>query len=77
LFEKGEETGRLPALYDDGTKVSGGRMRRVDIVKGFGLDERFAKTAAEADGGGNAAAAAEAKAAAVGAPKGNAAKKKD
>jgi hypothetical protein len=28
---------------EDGNKVSGSRMRRVDIVKGFELDVRYAK----------------------------------
>ena len=51
LFEKrGEERGRLPRLYDDGSRMTGSRMRRVDLVKGFELDVRYAKTrTADAD----------------------------
>jgi hypothetical protein len=46
LISGGEERLRLPEVYGDGTrvKVPVQRMRRVDIVKGFGLEERYAKT---------------------------------
>ena len=46
LISGGEERLRLPEVYDDGTRVKFPvqRARRVDIVKGFGLEERHAKT---------------------------------
>ena len=46
LISGGETRLRLPEVYDDGTRVKFPvqRMRRVDIVKGFGLEERHAKT---------------------------------
>lgn len=44
LFVKGEEIARVPRAYLEGAKVKGSRMRRVDIVKGLGIDERFERT---------------------------------
>ena len=44
LFEKGEEVTRVPRAYLEGAKVKGSRMRKVDIVKGLGIDERFERT---------------------------------
>jgi len=38
LFVKGKEQGRIPHVFADG-RVSGGKIRREDIVAGFKLDE--------------------------------------
>jgi hypothetical protein len=43
MFEKGVEVGRIPQVYDDGS-VAKGRLRRVDIVKGFELETRYLKS---------------------------------
>lgn len=69
LFEKGEERARLPQLYEDGGRVTGSRMRRVDIVKGFELDVRYAKSKPSDTEGSDGAG--------VSKPKGKVAKKKD
>ena len=50
LFVKGEEVARVPRAYLEGAKVKGSRMRRIDIIKGLGIDERFERTSPKSVG---------------------------
>ncbi|CAD7701425.1 unnamed protein product [Ostreobium quekettii] len=46
MFEGGQEVGRIPHVYSDGS-VAKGRYGRGDIIKGFELDSRYTRTKAE------------------------------
>ena len=43
LFRKGQEVGRIPHVFRDGS-VAKGRFRKNDIVKGFELEERLRRS---------------------------------
>ena len=45
MYEKGEEVGRIPHVFADGSFAKG-KFRRSDIVRAFDLDGQYARTAA-------------------------------
>lgn len=46
MFEDGEEVGRIPHVFPDGS-VAKGRYNRRDIIKGFELDSRYTRSKAQ------------------------------